>query len=526
MHIRARPGTLAQSHMDSIRITIRPGGLTHECERGALLADALMDMGIMVRTPCGGKGICGKCAIHADGGLDGGEMRDEKGPHNGRPYLACRAKTVGDVTVYMPETAPLPSKKKLSLPPEARLGVAVDVGTTTIQISLVPEGGAPLFVDSLMNPQRRFGHDIISRIAASRDRNIRSRITAAARNAIASSLESVFSSSDIAASRIDTIAVSGNTAMMYFLFGMDALPLGEYPYTARRLDFDNCTPGDIGLHGMPNARLYALPAASAFLGGDSIGGLALAEASGYGTSLFFIDLGTNGEIFVRDGQGAALGTSCAMGPALEGMNIAYGMTAGDGAISHVRRTNATWLPTVIGGGAPLGICGTGIIDMLAILLRDGIVGTDGAIRPADPESSVARTETRNGVRAVPIHGEIALTQKDIRAIQLAKGASRAASHILLDEAGITPGGISDVLLAGAFGENLDIDNFRALGFIPDFPNARYHFLGNSSLAAAERACFDTSFISRAKSLRDGIRIIDLATHRRFNDEFVQSISFL
>jgi uncharacterized 2Fe-2S/4Fe-4S cluster protein (DUF4445 family) len=513
--------------MGKVLLTILPGGESREFETGTSLIDALADMGTLLRTPCGGKGVCGKCGVLVESGApERSAAEDRFFPSEPFSRLACRATIESDMTVRVP-VARATSRPGKPLPARLREpAVALDIGTTTVQLSLVDgASGSAYPVASFLNPQRRHGHDVIARIAASADPIVRGSLARVIRGAVAASIRAGLSESAMTPDDIGLVVVSGNTTMTHLFFDIDVRPLGAYPYTASELDYDRyATLEEL----LPAARIAALPSASAFLGGDLVGGLAITDLAGVRSNAFFIDIGTNGEMFLRDGTGTVHATSCAMGPALEGMNISSGMTADEGAINHFTVENGRLKPTVIGGGTPVGICGTGIIDALAIMLDNGVVRGNGAFDRAAAEASPVfsgRIETQNGTTACLLGDGIAITQKDIRNIQLARGASLAAARILLRDAAYEAERIEHVLVAGAFGENLDIENFRALGFLPDFPNARYRFLGNTSLAAAERACVDPGFLGMCRALRDAIHVVELSMRADFNDEFVDCLNF-
>jgi uncharacterized 2Fe-2S/4Fe-4S cluster protein (DUF4445 family) len=305
--------------------------------------------------------------------------------------------------------------------------------------------------------------------------------------------------------------------------------MGIYPYLAQLLDFHGFKPEDIDCHDIfPNAHVLALPAVSAFIGSDLIGGLALCHAEGFRRNTFFIDMGTNGELFLINSKGRIVSASCAMGPALEGMNISCGITADPGAITHVHILHNKLKYETIPNGPPLGITGTALIDLLSILLQGGHLTTSGAFHSRiDTQLLPApmRYVRTAQMRQLTLWGNIALTQADIRNVQLAKGASLAAARILLKETDCLPDDIDHVIVAGGFGQHILPDNFRRLKFIPDFPSAQYHFLGNTSLKAAERACFDKGFIGEAYRLRNKIREIDLARHPDFEREFIAAMKF-
>ena len=509
------------------RLTLLPGGASRELPEGTPLVDALSDMGVLLRTPCGGKGICGKCGVQITEGAPPRTSADDRFfPDRPHQRLACRVSVGGDMTVRAPEPVSVPRWGR-ALP--SRLNepaVAIDIGTTTVQVSLVERPGGETYpLGSFLNPQRRHGHDVITRIAASADPLVHASLVRVIRHAVASAVQTALHGRTVDAEPTGLLVVSGNTTMTHLFFGLDVRPLGVFPYTAGELDYEGMTLPE----GLPaSTRVAALPSASAFLGGDLVGGLALTEETCAGRRVFFIDIGTNGEMFLRDRRGVAYAASCAMGPALEGMNISSGMTADEGAINHFTVSGGALVPEVIGGTEPVGVCGTGIIDALAIMLREGAVRGNGAFDRAAVGASglfAGRLDTTNGVLSCRLAGNVALSQKDIRNIQLAKGASLAAARILLREASCRAEEVELVMIAGAFGENLDIDNFRSLGFLPDFPDAEYRFMGNTSLAAAERACVDPAFIERCRALRDSLAVVELTSRGDFNDLFIECLNF-
>jgi uncharacterized 2Fe-2S/4Fe-4S cluster protein (DUF4445 family) len=519
-------------------ITLLPSGIMQLFPSETTLAEALLEMGIALKTPCGGKGTCGKCRVMVEG-------TPEK-------VLACRTRITHDLTVH---AEPVETDRDMRIPtiePDSRISAAVDIGTTMVRISLVDAAhGSSFEVASFLNPQRRFGHDVISRIAAAEtNRGMQGRLI---RKAVQGHLDHALKALGPAGDSIEGIVFSGNTTMLYLFFGLDVEGLGKYPYRVHVRDFESLSAQDVGLDSMGSAQIRSLPVLSAFIGGDLIGGLTHCRDLGITKNAFFIDLGTNGELFILNAEGRPFATSCAMGPALEGMNISYGMTADAGAITHIEDDKDTISYRMIGEGDPAGISGTALVDLLAILLDKGVISHHGAFPrskdvPADPalspsavgEEAIGRLKISAGPDSEPsllslshsgksreliLWGEIKLTQQDIRTVQLAKAASYAASHFLLKAAGCAPGDIEHVIIAGAFGEHLNIDNFRKLGFIPEFANAQYRFLGNTSLKAAEKACMDPGFIDRAAALRDRTEEVVLSLEDGFQEEFIRSLDF-
>ncbi|MCP4137337.1 MAG: ATP-binding protein, partial [bacterium] len=461
-------------------------------------------------------------------------IRDKPGKR-----LSCVTRVEGEVSIRIEEDMGANKKardwfiSKIAITPGelAEYGIAVDIGTTTVQVSLTDlKNQKSWLIDSFLNPQRRYGHDIIARISAAAEKETAKQISSLVRGEIVSSIKRGLSLLDLEPAGIREIVFSGNTAMTYFLFGLDPAPLGVFPYTASHIDYENYTGNDIGFNLKNNADIYALPAASSYLGGDLVGGLALLDRLGYKEKTFFIDIGTNGEIFLRNKSDEIYATSCAMGPALEGMNISHGMTADEGAINHIQfdKNSGKLHFSIIGNTDPVGICGTGIIDAIALLLEKDLVQPTGAFNKKLLQEEIAAYSNIHynaETKSIHLYEDIALSQKDIRNIQLAKGASLAAANILLKESGTDPDEIEQVIIAGAFGENLDINNFKKLAFIPEFKNASYHFLGNTSLKAAELACHDFSFRETAKTLRNSLRVIELSEHPAFNDLFLKSFDF-
>jgi len=468
-----------------------------------------------VATPCGGRGTCGKCGVTPADGAD--------------DVLACRTPIMDDMKVH---AARARSERAVRFPvvhADSRFSAAVDIGTTTVKISLVDISRNISFeVASFLNPQRRFGHDVISRIAAGSEPSGLKALQGLIRKAIAVRLGRILKGVNLAEDRLDKIIFSGNTTMLYLLFGLEVESLGRHPYPAQVRDFPGLPAGEIGLEGIASAHACALPVLSAFIGADLVGALAWCHDRGITRNAFFIDLGTNGELFVLDHSGRPYAASCAMGPALEGMNISWGMTADDGAVTHIRQAPGGLVCDVLGSGDPAGITGTALIDLLAILLDRGLVSATGAFsRDIDamdlPEPLEPARE--DGALSLNLWGRIRLTQKDIRNVQLAKAAALAASRLLLSAAGTPPEDIRHVFIAGALGEHMDMEHFRRLGFIPAFPNASFEYVGNTSLQAAVEACLDPCFIGHAATLRDRVQEVLLSGQEDFQDMFIRSIDF-
>lgn len=504
------------------KLTLLPEGTVQEFASGTPLWEALLDMGELLKTPCGGKGSCGKCRVHIS--TDGGPYRD---------VLACRQTIDEDMSVLIDKKAvydkAFDKDADAASPPiihsQADISFAVDIGTTTVKMSLVDMAtGKIRRLSSFHNPQRRYGHDVVSRIAAAADGLAMSRMVSLIREAVFAGAKDACDFFGIPASRVRNFILSGNTTMLCLFYGIDPAPIGRAPYRAPATDFEERDSADMGGKRFINAKISALPARAAYLGSDLVAGIAVCSEMDLNRNTFFIDLGTNGELFLADGSGGISAASCAMGPALEGMNMSCGMTADDGAITHIKTSDGRLVFEMVGDGAPAGITGTAIIDLVSVLLGKGSVTDTGAINPSVVPVP-ARYSERSGMREILLWGDISLTQTDIRSLQLAKAASLAASRLLLQKDGVDEDNIKNVILAGALGEHLDIDSFRRLGFIPDFKNAGWRFIGNTSLMAAEKACLDKTFSDKARQLRDRIEEIVLTDDASFMKVFIDAVNF-
>jgi len=513
--------------MKNFKITIYPERKIIEAPKDKLVLDILTENGYFINTPCGGKGICGKCTIKAEGKLSD-PIGIESSLKDKNMRLACTTTIQGDVNLFVKNSNFSINLPKFSVKKDSKISVAVDIGTTTIQIAFVDlTEGLSHKSSTILNPQRRYGHDVISRISESSKPGIAKKLTSLLRNQIIKLILQTLQRNNIKKDSLQEIAISGNSVMLYSFIGIDLEPLGKYPYPVSTKNFS--TYSNIFKETFAGASFFALPILSAFLGGDLLGGLAYSIFNKMDKSVFFIDIGTNGEMFLIDNFGKIFATSCAMGPALEGMDISYGMTAGIGAINHFSLNKDGTIETFIIGEKKIaiGLTGTAIIDLIAILLKLGIINKEGKMLDTDeniPDKFIYDYDDKK-IYLDPDNSDICLTQKDIRNIQLAKGASYGASLILANQANIDRAKIKTVLIAGSFGEHLNIENFKKLKFILDFSNAEYKFLGNTSLAAAELAILEPEFKKLLTSLQKKVNILELSENTKFNDIFVDSLNF-
>jgi uncharacterized 2Fe-2S/4Fe-4S cluster protein (DUF4445 family) len=390
-------------------------------------------------------------------------------------------------------------------------GLAVDLGTTTLALELVDlRTGKIADRATAVNAQASYGADVVSRItfAFENGDNLR-RLRTAAVQLVNDLVGGMCRRAGVPRHRIFDVVVAGNTAMNHILCGVAVDSLALAPFHAVFSVLPPLAAAEIGLALHPQARVYIVPNIKSFVGGDITAGLAasgFAEAPGNG---LFVDLGTNGEIVIKKG-GELAATSTAAGPAFEGMNISCGMLAVPGAIQRAEWDNGFKFRTV-DDLPPQGVCGTGLIDILAGALARGLLGRDGRI--LGPEKRLRLTD------------RLALTQQDVRDVQLAVGAVRSGIQLMLREVRLSAADLDRVLVAGAFGSSLDLANAVSLGLLPDVPLDRIAFLGNSSLAGARLLLISRPARAAAEALSARIGHVSLATRPDFQDEFVRALEF-
>ncbi len=390
-------------------------------------------------------------------------------------------------------------------------GLAVDLGTTTIATELVDlRTGRVVDRATAVNAQNSYGADVVSRItfAFENPDNLR-RLRTAAVQLINDLVGTMCRRSGVPRHRIYEAVVAGNAAMNHILCGVAVDSLALAPFHAVFSTLHPVAASEMGFALHPQARVYISPNVKSFVGGDITAGLVASEFAAAPGQALFIDLGTNGEIVLKKGA-EFVTTSTAAGPAFEGLNISCGMLAVPGAIHRAEWDNGFKCRTV-DDLPPQGVCGTGLIDILAGALAKGLLGRDGRI--LGPEKRIRLTE------------RLALTQQDVRDLQLAVAAIRSGVRLMLREFRLTVADLDRVVVAGAFGSSLDIANATALGLLPDVPADRIAFIGNASLAGARLLLVSRPARAEAEALAARISHVSLATRPDFQDEFVKALGF-
>jgi uncharacterized 2Fe-2S/4Fe-4S cluster protein (DUF4445 family) len=470
---------------------------------GESLFVSLRKMGWFIPSPCGGNGICGKCRIEVEGT---GWVR------------ACGFFPDGEVFVNVPEPSPMqvltesfwpdPEPEYDAFPPDdpCFLGFAVDLGTTTVVVFLDDlRNHRNLGTESFPNPQHRYGADVVSRIQYCREnpegthllhREIVSAIERAARKLLADN--------GLVPARCRMMVVTGNPTMLHLFKGVNPESLAVYPFTPVFLEEQQLTGIGIGMEEFPEIGVVLVPSVSSYIGSDIVAGLASVSINPPEGWSLFLDIGTNGEMVLWNG-GKILACATAAGPAFEGARISCGMAGVQGAICSY----GTGGYETIGDKPAAGLCGSGLVDAVAILLDAGKIDMMGYMEePAEL-----------------IPGGISLTPQDIREVQLAKGAIAAGIKVLMIEAGIRAEDIGRVFVAGGFGYALHDWSAGRIGLIPEGLEKRQIRAGNTSGLGARLWLHSGDFRNRARHLAHDIRYVELSDHPEFNDLFMWEMTF-
>lgn len=607
--------------MAKYNVTFQPDGKTVTVEQDSTITKAATSAGIIINSPCGGEGRCGKCKVivsaqNIEPPTEAEEklLSDEELSAGYR--LACQTNVMDGMTITVPEDSRVAESKILSegVGQEVRLqpniskiylelseqtldnqiadltnlerslkipeltaeldalrklpnvlreskfkvtpvlngnrlidieggdttdkkyGLAVDIGTTTVVCTLVDlNTGSDMAVASALNTQAVHGADVISRINYSVENEqgldeLGDRII----EVICRLADQACAEAGVDPDNVYEVTVVGNTTMSHLFLKLPVRNLALLPYVAAVSDPVELRASQLGLKVNPNANIHILPNIAGFVGADTVG-VILASALHTSDSIkLAIDIGTNGEV-VLGSRERILTCSCAAGPAFEGAMIMHGMRAAPGAIERVKLDGRPICET-IGGEDATGICGSGLIDAVAEMLNMGIVDYTGRMVPADDPGSHASPELREFLNVSDEYGphlvlsrsgerEVVITQKDVRQVQLAKGAIMAGVKILINTLGIQSDDISEVLLAGAFGNYIRKENAIRLGLIPDFPLEKVKFVGNAAAMGAKMALVSRKAREEAEKISANTEYVELAMDANFQNEFIDAMTF-
>jgi uncharacterized 2Fe-2S/4Fe-4S cluster protein (DUF4445 family) len=599
---------------ESCNIVFDPFGRRVTAPVGTTLFQAALSKGILLRSDCGEKGLCGKCRVivdHPDHLAPRTEQEEKllkkKGPEH---RLACQARIFkGPLRVTVPEnlvvgdevfgktgiqgkfstnpavtrfhltadqiksiedTTVLSREEKIRRAVETRFsetvhftdamplaalsdpavytrdltvvvqednrvtavrpglvpagtGIAFDIGTTTIAAYLCDmTEGTILAANAMVNPQRRYGEDVISRISAVSETpdalKAQQQLAAGAMNQL---IDTCLKEAGRNRESIDRITVVGNPTMEHLVCGFNPHTLGLAPYLPVFQDALVLTCKDLGLHAGDNVPVFIFPVISGFLGGDILAACLGDLSHTRKETTLIIDIGTNGELMLCT-EGRIWATSCATGPALEGAQISSGMRAATGAVSRVWVENGTIAHETINQAPAIGICGTGVIDILAAMRRTGTILEDGKF---DPDKPGVTTDDKGFGRAFTLPGtDVRFILKDVRQVQLAKAALSVGIQILLEKAGVAR--VDRTILTGAFGAKFDWENARDIGMLPPLV-CENHMIAEENLAGtgAVMALLDNAFETEVRTMARQVSFIDLASEPGFVERFSAATRF-
>lgn len=490
-------------------VRVLPHDRVYAAERGTPLLTLLAENGYTVTAPCGGTGKCGKCRVRILNGSVEGATPDADGY-----VLACRARITGDLTVAVSSQAghglddfsdALVGGKGYGV------GTILDIGTTTLAACLVDRSdGRVLQKRTSLNPQSVLGADVLSRIKACGEGKL-----PLLQRLMIDRVRALLL--DLNAPADAPLFVAANTTMLHLFLGVDPSPIGVYPFTPVFTETQRKTGKTLGL---PCGDVITLPSVSGYVGGDVMAGVVACGMDQDKRTRLLVDVGTNGEI-VLSHDGKLFATSTAAGPALEGACIACGMGGVAGAISSVRLEGDTLRMETVDNTPPRGICGSGLIDLVACLVREELIEPTGAWSE-DCDSPLM--ERRRGDRFY-LTDEVYLSQKDIRELQLAKSAIAAGIETLLATCGVQESDVEEVLLAGGLGYYMNVASAAYLGLLPQAMETRVRVVGNTALAGARVCLVDPdAMMERIARAAERVKVVELGSSPIFCDAYMRHMT--
>jgi len=518
--------------MPKVTVTYGEKSQTVEAPIGSVLGEAIQASGLPLEQPCAGRGTCGKCKVLCESGVDAPDEIEMKHLTPGElalnNRLACRAIVAGDAQVVLSPVVVYSNKifrssqryKSVNTP----LGLAIDLGSTTVAAFLVLlDSGEVQAGGASLNQQTAYGADVISRVAAAIDSPLNAeRLHKLALASINQAVDSL-RLSDRIRQRIEKVTIVGNVAMHHLLAKLPVDSLAHMPF--QPMEKDVIVDAQYLMEGIfpEKVRVSLPPLIGGFVGSDALACLAYFNFADAPAPMAAIDLGTNGEVMVTDGV-RILTASTAAGPAFEGVNISCGTRAVDGAIVAAQLEDGNLKLTTIADQPPVGLTGSGLLGVVHELRKARAIEVSGRINPAYLQ---AKSITNNGTeyRSIPLTdtGELALTQWDIRELQKAKGAIRAAVEILMKNLGLQAGDLQRLILTGSFGGQVDIDSVLALGMVPPVARKNIETIPNGAGLGAALFLRDEG-MSLAIELAKRSEQIDLDQDPAFIQSYIDAMA--
>jgi uncharacterized 2Fe-2S/4Fe-4S cluster protein (DUF4445 family) len=528
--------------MNHFTISFKPDGKQISIHQGATVMEAAGQAGIILNTFCGGIGTCKKCMIKIE--------------PSGEEVLACQYRIKSDLTVTIPEDSRFFEHKILTHGIEREIdqadsiyekylaktsadkifGIAVDIGTTTVVAKLVNMiDGRCLASEAELNPQSKYGDDVISRIAYAHNEKNLSELHLVITDCINKLMAKLCDKAGIEADCIYEMCIVGNTTMNHIFLELPVSQLGQSPYQAFSVDSYDLPAEKLNISMNPAGNIHTVENIAGFVGSDTTAVALAIDIDSAEEMTLVIDIGTNGEI-VLGTKDKLYSASCAAGPALEGARITCGSRATEGAIEAVVVNDDDIDLDVIGNCPARSICGSGLIDAVAVLLELGVIDLTG--RFVDPEklkgnispAIFSRINEKDGEPAFVLFenddgGRVFLRQKDIRETQLAKAAIRAGIKLLQNKIGLEDDDIKHVLLAGAFGNYIRKESALRIGLLPKVPLERIVFVGNAASSGARMTLISQHYRDKSRELSKKIEYVEIAHEPEFQDVFADSILF-
>ena len=504
------------------------------------ILEFLREKNIHIDAACNGLGVCGKCKIKlesTDVSISEGKLLGEENIKSGYRLACMHSIEEADkefiLTSFESEKKPDSIVLTESFTPkiihtniQEKYGIAIDIGTTTVAMELIDLKNAKIISKVAdVNSQVKFGFDVMSRIAFTlENKEGLSTLQKSIVDTLNTLINKLIDKSKIKKEDIAELAVSANTTMCHILLGESVESLGKFPFLPGFTEVKRVCAKDIGID--IDATLITLLHISGFLGSDIVSGV---YASGIcddkDKNILFIDIGTNGEMLLKTDNNL-LATSCAIGPALEGMNISCGIRAGIGAIDDFHIDEAGISYTTIGNTEPIGICGSGVLAMVRELLKAGFINKMGAIDKKCLDSNHSFIKADDSSKPfIKINDNLYFTAKDIRQVQLAKGAILSGIRALIKKAGIETGDITRVCIAGQFGKYISMDSFFGVGLLPKEFEGKVEYLGNTSLTGAYMALLDKNAIEYMTEISVETEYFELSKLEEYEKIFAKALRF-
>ncbi|MDO4275585.1 MAG: ASKHA domain-containing protein [Eubacteriales bacterium] len=505
-----------------MKLTFYPWEISVEVSEGMTVLEAERCAGLKPDSPCGGHGSCGKCQVTVDG----------------KQVLACQTPAADGMRIYAEKQAEaviLPEGRTLSgvttlqrnihtVVESPRYLMAIDIGTTTLACQLLDgNNGEAMISEGLLNPQCSYGGDVVARIQAA-SRGMQEEMMFSVREGLSALIQEVCTKAGLGPEQVDVVSVVGNTCMQQLFMGISTRNLTVPPFIPE-LKSTGLLEASGYLPPLKKAKMLVIPDIAGYLGADTIAGVIAAGIHKKQELTLLVDIGTNGEMVLGNRE-KMIACATAAGPALEGAKISCGMRGAKGAIDHVWTENGRITYSVLGGGKAVGICGSGLIDLLAVLKKEKLIDRRGklALSGQRPEYSQYLKSEGRGPKVV-LAPDVSVSQDDIRELQLAKGAIAAGIELMMKECAVQAEDIREVYLAGAFGSFISKESACEIGLLPQSLLDKIKVAGNTAITGAAMIACDRELFKLTEKLSSEISSLELAVLPEFSKSFSKNMYF-